>query len=62
MFDLRIPHSGHVWLAQLDRHQTSKPLKVSVVSSILQLYILLKLFKNPQCRFRKNLQGHLTVL
>ena len=33
-FNLRISYSAHVWLAQLRRHQTSKPVIVSVVSSI----------------------------
>ena len=31
-FNLRIPHSAHILLAQLDMHQTSKPVMVSIVS------------------------------
>ena len=32
-FSLNISHSTHVYLAQLDRHQTCKPVMVSVESS-----------------------------
>ena len=40
-------------LAQLDKHQTSKPLMVSCEfnSHWRQLYFLLKPFKAPQCQF-----------
>ena len=44
----------HARLAQLDKHQTSKPVMVSCVSSVpnwRQLYFLLKLFKTPRCQF-----------
>ena len=32
-FSLKISYSTHACLAQLDQHQTCKPVKVSVVSS-----------------------------
>ena len=32
-FSLKIPYSRHACLAQLDQHQTCKPVMVSVVSS-----------------------------
>ena len=43
----------HDRLAQLDKHQTSKPVMVSCEfnSHRRQLYFLLKLFKTSQCQF-----------
>ena len=42
-------YSTHVWLAEWDKHLTSNPLMVSVVSSIPTWgnFILVKLFKIP---------------